>query len=73
MGPEKGKVGKKQRVIADPSRLEALKMDGTKQVTETLDSERKCREVFCKGRSLTMRLGGPCRNKNLADSSNEAC
>lgn len=70
---EKGKVGNKQRVIADPSRLEALKMDGAKQATETLDFERKCREVFCRGRSMALRLCGPCRNKNLAESSNEAC
>lgn len=44
-------------------------MDGTKLATETLICESIGRGVFCEGRNLCVSIGGPCRNKNLADSN----
>ena len=46
-------------------------MDGTKQTTDTPNLERERREVFCGGRSLGVNLGGPCENKNLANSNSK--
>ena len=46
-------------------------MDGTKHATDTLNPERGRREVSCGGRSLSVSLGGPRENKNLADSNSK--
>jgi hypothetical protein len=47
-------------------------MDGAKQATDTSDSERRCRKVFCGSRNQFVSSGESRKNKNLADSNSEA-
>jgi hypothetical protein len=60
------------RKTAHPPRVQALKMEGTKPATETLDLERGGREASWMGRSMAVRSCGPSRNENPDASSSIA-
>ena len=55
-----------------PPRISALKMEGTKLVTDTQALERVGREAFCSVRSPFVKTGGPDRNEDPADSSSNS-
>ena len=64
----------KQRVIADPSKPRALKMDRAKPFTDTLDRQESLvlacgREASCEGRSICVSRCGPRWNENPVGSS----
>ena len=59
-------------VTAYPPRVSALKMEGTKLGTDTLDCASSGRGASCMDRSLCVSRGGPCRNEDPAESSNIA-
>ena len=61
----------KQRVIADPSRFMALKMDGAKSAADTTEPRASAvgREAYCEGRSIFVRGCGPRSNEDPARSS----
>ena len=61
----------KESVTAHPSRSHALKMDGTKSITDTAGHRNVCgRQVFCRGRSTFESMCGPCGIMNLGGSRN---
>lgn len=61
----------KQRVIADPPRFRALKMDGTKSFTDISDvlSRERGKEASGEGRSVFVRRCGPRWKEDPAGSS----
>ena len=59
----------KKCVTAYQSRLWVPKTDGTKLITDTLDSRKACsRQAFQLGRSQSVRRGGPFGNANPGGS-----
>ena len=61
------------RDIADPSKPEALKMDGAKLATDIIDlfNWANGREACCEGRSVIVSWRGPCSKEDPAGSSNQ--
>ena len=73
LGKKNYVMRKRLHDITDPSKPEALKMDGAKLLADIVDSacesEQSSREACCWGRSFSVRRGGPCSKEDPARSS----